>query len=84
MPEVFLVSGVRTPHGRYGGQLASVRPDDLAGLVVGEVVRRAGVPPEVVDEVILGAANQAGEDNGMWREWPCCWPVCRTPFPASQ
>ncbi len=63
MPEVFLVSGVRTPHGRYGGQLASVRPDDLAGLVVGEVVRRAGVPPEVVDEVILGAANQAGEDN---------------------
>ena len=63
MSEVFLVSGVRTPHGRYGGQLASVRPDDLAGLVVGEVVRRAGVPPEVVDEVILGAANQAGEDN---------------------
>lgn len=63
MPEVFLVSGVRTPHGRYGGQLASVRPDDLAGLVVGEVVRRSGVPGDVIDEVILGAANQAGEDN---------------------
>ncbi len=63
MPEVFLVSGVRTPHGRYGGQLASVRSDDLAALVVGELVRRSGVPGEVVDEVILGAANQAGEDN---------------------
>jgi acetyl-CoA acetyltransferase family protein len=63
MAEVFLVSGVRTPHGKYGGQLAGVRPDDLAALVVGEVVRRAGLPGEAVDEVILGAANQAGEDN---------------------
>ncbi len=63
MSEVFLVDGVRTPQGRYGGALASVRPDDLAGLVVGEVVRRAGVPLDAVDEVILGAANQAGEDN---------------------
>lgn len=63
MPEVFLVGGLRTPHGKYGGQLATVRPDDLAGLVVAEVVRRSGVPPEVIDEVILGAANQSGEDN---------------------
>ncbi|MFZ3467960.1 thiolase family protein [Streptomyces sp. 4.24] len=63
MPEVYLVDGARTPQGRYGGALASVRPDDLAALVVGEAVRRAGVPAEAVDEVILGAANQAGEDN---------------------
>jgi acetyl-CoA acetyltransferase family protein len=63
MREVFLVGGVRTPHGRYGGQLADVRPDDLAALVVAEVVRRAGLPGEAIDEVILGAANQAGEDN---------------------
>ena len=63
MPEVFLVSGVRTPLGRYGGALAGVRPDDLAALVVGEVVRRAGLPADAIDEVILGAANQAGEDN---------------------
>jgi len=49
--------------GKYGGALAGVRPDDLAALVVGEAVRRAGVAPDVVDEVILGAANQAGEDN---------------------
>ncbi|MCX6493455.1 MAG: beta-ketoacyl synthase N-terminal-like domain-containing protein, partial [Rhodococcus sp.] len=63
MGEVFLVAGARTPHGRYGGALASVRPDDLAGLVVAEAVRRAGVPVDRIDEVILGAANQAGEDN---------------------
>ncbi|MEV7738121.1 thiolase family protein [Streptomyces sp. NPDC088921] len=61
--EVFLIDGARTPQGRYGGALASVRPDDLAALVVGEAVRRAGIPSEAVDEVVLGAANQAGEDN---------------------
>ena len=63
MTEAFLIGGVRTPVGRYGGALAGVRADDLAALVVGEAVRRAGVDPEAVDEVILGAANQAGEDN---------------------
>ncbi|OZD19333.1 acetyl-CoA C-acyltransferase [Rhodococcus sp. 06-156-3C] len=63
MGEVFLVAGARTPHGRYGGALATVRPDDLAGCVVAETVRRAGVPADRIDEVILGAANQAGEDN---------------------
>lgn len=65
MAEAFLVGGVRTPVGRYGGVLASVRPDDLAALVVGEAVRRAGLSDHAVDidEVILGAANQAGEDN---------------------
>ncbi|MFD5557984.1 thiolase family protein [Streptomyces sp. NPDC127068] len=61
--EVFLIDGARTPQGRYGGALARVRPDDLAALVVGEAVRRAGVPGGAVDEVVLGAANQAGEDN---------------------
>jgi hypothetical protein len=63
MPEVFLVGGVRTPQGRYGGALAGVRPDDLAALVVRAAVERGGVPAEAVDEVVLGAANQAGEDN---------------------
>jgi 3-oxoadipyl-CoA thiolase len=63
MAEAYLVGGVRTPVGRYGGALASVRADDLAALVVGEAVRRAGVDPSLVDEVVLGAANQAGEDN---------------------
>ncbi|GAA0631053.1 thiolase family protein [Kutzneria viridogrisea] len=63
MGQVFLVDGVRTAQGRYGGALAGVRPDDLAATVVGEAVRRAGVPGAALDEVILGAANQAGEDN---------------------
>ena len=61
--EVYLVDGVRTPQGKYGGALASVRPDDLAALVVGEALRRSGAPAEAVEDVVLGAANQAGEDN---------------------
>ena len=65
MTEAYLVGGTRTPVGRYGGALASVRPDDLAAIVVAEAVRRAGIDPSQIDidEVILGAANQAGEDN---------------------
>ncbi|MEH0108514.1 acetyl-CoA C-acyltransferase [Tersicoccus sp. MR15.9] len=63
MPEAFLVGGARTPVGRYGGALSSVRPDDLAALVVKEAVQRAGVPSDVVDEVIVGNANGAGEEN---------------------
>ncbi|NEE01247.1 thiolase family protein [Phytoactinopolyspora halotolerans] len=63
MSEVFIIDGLRTPQGRYGGALAGVRPDDLAALTVGAVVERAGVPGDALDEVILGAANQAGEDN---------------------
>ena len=63
MPEAYLVGGVRTPQGKYGGMLSGVRPDDLAALVVREAVRRAGIPGDAVDEVVLGAANQAGEDN---------------------
>jgi len=63
MPEAFLVGGVRTPVGRYGGVLAGVRPDDLAALVVREAVTRADIDPALIDEVILGGANQAGEDN---------------------
>jgi acetyl-CoA C-acetyltransferase len=63
MTEAFLVGGVRTPVGRYGGVLSSVRPDDLAALVVAEAVSRAGIDPMLIDEVILGGANQAGEDN---------------------
>jgi 3-oxoacyl-[acyl-carrier-protein] synthase II len=61
--EAFLVGGVRTPFGRFRGALADARPDDLAALAVGAALERAGVAPDAVDEVILGAANQAGEDN---------------------
>ena len=54
---------LRTPIGRYGGQLASVRPDDLAALAIKAVVERSGVDPASIDDVYFGAANQAGEDN---------------------
>ena len=63
MAEAFLVGGVRTPVGRYGGALAGVRPDDLAALVIREAVSRAGVPVAQIEDVWFGAANQAGEDN---------------------
>jgi 3-oxoadipyl-CoA thiolase len=63
MTEAVIVGAVRTPMGRHHGNLKDVRPDDLAALVVGEVVRRAGLDPAMVEEVYLGCANQAGEDN---------------------
>ena len=63
MTEAFIVDAVRTPMGRYGGVLAPVRPDDLAAHVISEIVARNQVPPERVDDVVWGAANQAGEDN---------------------
>jgi 3-oxoadipyl-CoA thiolase len=58
-----ILSAVRTPIGRYGGALAGVRPDDLAAIAVRAAVDRAGVAPEQVEDVYLGCANQAGEDN---------------------
>jgi 3-oxoadipyl-CoA thiolase len=61
--EAWIVDAVRTPIGRYGGALASVRPDDLAALTLRAVVDRAGLDPALVEDVILGCANQAGEDN---------------------
>jgi len=63
MTEAFLVGGARTPVGRYGGALSSVRPDDLAALTIRSVVEQAGIDPAVVDEVIFGNANGAGEEN---------------------
>ena len=63
MREAVIVEAVRTPIGSHGGALSSVRPDDMAALVICEVLERAGVSPETVEEVYLGCANQAGEDN---------------------
>ncbi|KHL00717.1 acetyl-CoA C-acyltransferase [Sinomonas humi] len=63
MAEAFLIGGARTPVGRYGGSLSSVRPDDLAALTVKAAAERAGIDPAAVDEVILGNANGAGEEN---------------------
>jgi 3-oxoadipyl-CoA thiolase len=63
MKEVWIIDAVRTPIGRHGGVLAKVRPDDLAAVSVGAIVQRTGVDAELIDDVILGCANQAGEDN---------------------
>ncbi len=64
MTEAFLVGGVRTPIGRYGGALSSVRPDDLAAHVLRELLAlHPSIAADTVDEVVLGCANQAGEDN---------------------
>ncbi len=57
------MDAVRTPIGRYGGALASVRPDDLAAIVISAIVDRTGIEPGLVEDVVLGCANQAGEDN---------------------
>jgi 3-oxoadipyl-CoA thiolase len=59
----YLIDGLRTPIGRHGGSLAGVRADDMAAHVIARLVERTGVPPERIDDVILGCANQAGEDN---------------------
>ena len=58
-----VVDGLRTPFGRYGGALREVRPDDMAAHVIRALLERTGVDPGAVDDVIIGAANQAGEDN---------------------
>ncbi len=64
METAYIVDILRTPVGKFGGSLASVRPDDLAALVIKALMsRQSGLPPSTLEDVILGAANQAGEDN---------------------
>ena len=63
MAEAVVISAVRTPVGRQGGALADVRPDDLAAVAIREAVARAGIPAAEIEDVYLGCANQAGEDN---------------------
>ncbi|GAB4203845.1 MAG: thiolase family protein [Roseiflexaceae bacterium] len=63
MPKAVITHALRTPIGRYGGALAGVRPDDLAALVIRALIERSGIDPHLVEDVILGCANQAGEDN---------------------
>ncbi len=63
MPRAVVLSAVRTPVGRYGGALSSIRPDDLAAVAISAAVERAGVDPAEIEDVYFGCANQAGEDN---------------------
>ncbi|MBF6266455.1 thiolase family protein [Nocardia farcinica] len=82
MSGAFVYDGVRTPFGRYGGGLAGTRPDDLAAHVLRALAARTGLDPATVDEVVLGAANQAGEDNrnvarmaALLADWPAGVPA---------
>src|SRR5919201_4780747 len=61
--DAVIVDAVRTPIGRYGGVLSTVRPDDLAARTIEAVVERNDLPRDAVDDVVFGCANQAGEDN---------------------
>ena len=61
--EAWIVGAVRTPIGKRGGALSTVRPDDLGALVLGNLMEKTGVPPEEVEDVYMGCGNQAGEDN---------------------
>jgi 3-oxoadipyl-CoA thiolase len=63
MQEVYIIEPLRTPVGKYGGALSSIRPDDLGAHVIKSVVNATGINPEFIDDVIFGCANQAGEDN---------------------
>ena len=63
MKNAYIISACRTPFGKYGGALKDVRPDDMAGLVIAEAVKRAGIDTNEIDDVMMGCANQAGEDN---------------------
>ncbi|HEX5725867.1 MAG TPA: beta-ketoacyl synthase N-terminal-like domain-containing protein, partial [Longimicrobiaceae bacterium] len=63
MTDAVIIDACRTPVGRFAGALSSVRPDDLAATVVKAIVERTGIDPALVDDVVLGCANQAGEDN---------------------
>jgi len=63
MPEAVIVDALRTPIGNLGGALSTVRPDDLAALIIQALVKRVELDPNLIEEVYLGCANQAGEDN---------------------
>ncbi|WP_063040580.1 thiolase family protein [Nocardia pseudovaccinii] len=81
MTSAFLYDGLRTPFGRYGGALSGIRPDDLAASVLRSLAERNELDPATVDEVVFGAANQAGEDNrnvarmaALLADWPTSVP----------
>ena len=63
MPEAVIIDAIRSPIGALGGSLSSIRPDDLAALILKTLLERNPIPPGEIDEVYLGCANQAGEDN---------------------
>ena len=86
MREAFICDGIRTPIGRYGGALASVRADDLAAIPLRALLsRNPRLDPTAIDDGIYGCANQAGAKiTAMWRIWRRCWQVSRIPYRAPR
>lgn len=85
MSEAYIVDGIRTPVGNYGGALSSVRPDDMAALTIKTLLdRNPNLNPKMIGDVILGCANQAVKTTEMLQEWHCCWRVFLLMFLAKQ
>ncbi len=85
MTEAFICDYIRTPIGRFGGSLSSVRADDLGAVPLKALMERnASVDWEAVQDVIFGCANQAGEDNRNVARMSSLWPACRCPSPAPR
>lgn len=85
MRDAFICDGVRTPMGRYGGALASVRADDLGAVPLRALLARyPQLDLERIDDVIFGCANQAGKITATWRVCRCCWPDCLRRSPAPR
>jgi acetyl-CoA acetyltransferase len=78
VPEALIIDAVRTPMGAYRGALSGIRPDDLAAHVVSAAVERTGLDPSRIDDLYLGAANQAGRTTATSPAWPPCSPGCRS------
>ncbi len=74
----YVIDAVRTPIGRFGGKLSSVRPDDMLATVIRALIERnPDVDPNAIEDIIAGAANQAGRTTGTWPEWPHYWQACQ-------
>ena len=80
MPEAFICDAIRTPIGRYGGVLASIRTDDLGAIPIAALIERnPGLDPAAIDDLAYGCANQRARTTAMSRACPCCWQVFRSP-----
>jgi len=82
--DALIIDAVRTPVGRYGGVLREVRPDDLAAHVIRELIRRTRIDPNLIEDVIFGAANQSGEYNRNVARMALFWPGCPWRSPGKR
>jgi len=73
MKEVVIIDAVRSPIGRVGGSLSSIRPDDLLADVLKGLIKRTGIDPALIEDVYAGCGNQPVKTIEMWHAWPSCW-----------